>query len=235
MAFAGYTEVPAQTTKVCPPAAPRHGHAQPIELEITVTPNCSCNRPSVERTVKKESANKGRQFYVCSTRDGCNFFEWKDAPKTNAPNSESGSKRKRYNTKPNIYEREKINEPGTVSTIRADNVVLFHPSYKSLSRPDQAVYAYCLSIFDGSVSILSPVESESRDCACVAITLCDNDVVNHPGLLSSFKAGDTFLAKYGAIAGKAEWGNKSVVVAAVQPTLFPKWVIRFGDVTGIEI
>jgi DNA topoisomerase-3 len=44
------------------------------------TPFCLCAKPSVERTVTKESSNKGRSFYVCAAgRDnGCDFFEWAD-------------------------------------------------------------------------------------------------------------------------------------------------------------
>ncbi|MAJ97141.1 MAG: hypothetical protein CMI56_00815 [Parcubacteria group bacterium] len=238
MSFAGFTEVPSSKSSVCTPSSNSHVSTRlPSQLEITVTPNCNCQRPSVERTVKKESANKGRQFYVCSSREnGCNFFEWKDDKKKSSSSASAPlTKRKRNYGKPDIYERENIKEPPTVNIIRADNQVLFHPSYKTLSRADQAIYAYCLSIFDGSVTILSAVESESRDNACVLVTVNINDINKHVGLLKNMKPGDSFLAKYGGIPTHSNWGGKKVEVAALQPTLFPKWVIRFGNVTGIEI
>ena len=42
--------------------------------------NCFCGKPSVEFTVKKESANKGRQFRRCGQPENCDFFEWTDEP-----------------------------------------------------------------------------------------------------------------------------------------------------------
>lgn len=41
-------------------------------------PSCRCDEPSVEKTVTKESANKGRRFFGCAKgmSDGCGFFEW---------------------------------------------------------------------------------------------------------------------------------------------------------------
>lgn len=43
-------------------------------------PLCKCGFPAVQRTVKKQSANKGKQFFVCSKEQGqqCAFFEWAD-------------------------------------------------------------------------------------------------------------------------------------------------------------
>jgi len=38
---------------------------------------CSCNKPAVVLTVRKEGPNQGRKFCKC---DQCNFFEWEDGP-----------------------------------------------------------------------------------------------------------------------------------------------------------
>jgi len=38
---------------------------------------CSCNKPAVVLTVRKEGPNQGRKFCKC---DQCNFFEWEDSP-----------------------------------------------------------------------------------------------------------------------------------------------------------
>merc|ERR1719483_1486249 len=40
-------------------------------------PNCSCNKPCMELTVRKDGANKGRKFHKCGNGD-CTFFEWAD-------------------------------------------------------------------------------------------------------------------------------------------------------------
>jgi hypothetical protein len=40
--------------------------------------DCFCGKPSVERTVKKESENKGRRFRRCGQAQDCDFFEWVD-------------------------------------------------------------------------------------------------------------------------------------------------------------
>lgn len=36
-------------------------------------PNCNCGNPASWRTVQKEGANKGRNFWGCQS---CNFFKW---------------------------------------------------------------------------------------------------------------------------------------------------------------
>ncbi|GLB36997.1 putative introduces a single-strand break via transesterification at a target site in duplex DNA [Lyophyllum shimeji] len=47
---------------------------------------CKCNLPAAQRTVTKESENKGRTFWACpngkSQDGGCGFFEWDEAPET---------------------------------------------------------------------------------------------------------------------------------------------------------
>ena len=57
--------------------------------ESTETPECQCGQPAAERTVVKESANKGRRFFVCAKgkTDGCDFFAWSDAAAPAAPAS----------------------------------------------------------------------------------------------------------------------------------------------------
>lgn len=41
-------------------------------------PSCNCDEPAVEKTVMKESANKGRKFFACSKGQdgGCGYFLW---------------------------------------------------------------------------------------------------------------------------------------------------------------
>ena len=54
--------------------------------ETISSSNCSCNIPSVKRTVQKEGPNKGRHFLACSKPQSdsskCEFFEWCDDKKT---------------------------------------------------------------------------------------------------------------------------------------------------------
>lgn len=38
-----------------------------------------CGVPAAERTVTKESPNKGRRFWTCEDKK-CEFFEWVDGP-----------------------------------------------------------------------------------------------------------------------------------------------------------
>ena len=49
--------------------------------ESARTPRCKCQSYSVERTVKKEGQNKGKQFFVCQqpmgSPDNCGNFVWK--------------------------------------------------------------------------------------------------------------------------------------------------------------
>eukprot|EP00747_Dinoflagellata_sp_TGD_P028862 gnl/TRDRNA2_/TRDRNA2_133529_c3_seq2.p1 gnl/TRDRNA2_/TRDRNA2_133529_c3~~gnl/TRDRNA2_/TRDRNA2_133529_c3_seq2.p1 ORF type:complete len:581 (-),score=88.09 gnl/TRDRNA2_/TRDRNA2_133529_c3_seq2:65-1570(-) len=44
-------------------------------------PACRCGMPSIQRTVRKEGPNCGKQFYTCTKPQGqqCGFFEWLDA------------------------------------------------------------------------------------------------------------------------------------------------------------
>ncbi|KAG8969678.1 DNA topoisomerase [Tulasnella sp. 419] len=41
---------------------------------------CRCGVQAVERTVTRESQNKGRKFWKCGNGDACDFFEWFDGP-----------------------------------------------------------------------------------------------------------------------------------------------------------
>ncbi|EJU05529.1 prokaryotic type I DNA topoisomerase [Dacryopinax primogenitus] len=40
--------------------------------------SCRCDVPAVERTVVKETSNKGRKFWTCPNDPSCGFFEWAD-------------------------------------------------------------------------------------------------------------------------------------------------------------
>ncbi|CED85438.1 prokaryotic type i dna topoisomerase [Phaffia rhodozyma] len=44
------------------------------------TTRCGCMKPAVERTVLRDTANKGKRFWACSAPqgEGCGFFEWID-------------------------------------------------------------------------------------------------------------------------------------------------------------
>jgi hypothetical protein len=73
---------PPSTSRPTPQqtAPPR---SAPVSGPSPSTPqiNCFCGKPSVELTVKKESANKGRQFRRCGQPESsCDFFEWTDEP-----------------------------------------------------------------------------------------------------------------------------------------------------------
>ena len=39
---------------------------------------CMCKLPAVLKPVIRETASKGRLYWRCSNRDGCNFFSWAD-------------------------------------------------------------------------------------------------------------------------------------------------------------
>lgn len=56
------------------------GHRRPGGGAIANIPSCRCEVPAVERTVMKESANKGKKFFTCSKGqgEGCGFFEWSE-------------------------------------------------------------------------------------------------------------------------------------------------------------
>ncbi|GJJ12157.1 hypothetical protein Clacol_006398 [Clathrus columnatus] len=54
------------------------GNSDPTEVL------CKCSVPVVERTVTKESANKGRKFRACGNQGGCDFFEWMDIPSSSS-------------------------------------------------------------------------------------------------------------------------------------------------------
>lgn len=51
-----------------------------MELDVEsllYAPLCQCNVISIKNIVKKESDNKGREYYKCE-QNKCTFFEWKD-------------------------------------------------------------------------------------------------------------------------------------------------------------
>jgi hypothetical protein len=81
------------TSRAAPQTAPPRS-APAAEPNPSAPPmNCFCGKPSIERTVKKESANKGRLFRRCGqTEKPCDFFEWADEPPRDAGNG-NGMKR----------------------------------------------------------------------------------------------------------------------------------------------
>jgi hypothetical protein len=47
------------------------------KIKINNPPICKCGKEKIARTTKKDSPNKGRQFFCCPTNPGCrNSFEW---------------------------------------------------------------------------------------------------------------------------------------------------------------
>lgn len=61
------------------PPAPGRSRSSPSDAQDgSNAPQCRCEEPAVKRTVMKEGANKGKQFWSCSKpqSDGCGFFDW---------------------------------------------------------------------------------------------------------------------------------------------------------------
>ena len=59
------------------PATAGRGASGSAELPAV---SCGCGEAAAVRTVQKETANKGRQFYTCAKPQGqgCGFFQWTD-------------------------------------------------------------------------------------------------------------------------------------------------------------
>ncbi|XP_039291080.1 DNA topoisomerase 3-alpha [Nilaparvata lugens] len=74
-----------------PPRRPPGGDDVPDDLV------CNCGTPAKKFTVRKESVNKGREFYKCQQMapEGCNFFMWADnqGPSSTQPPSKPPYKR----------------------------------------------------------------------------------------------------------------------------------------------
>jgi DNA topoisomerase-3 len=66
-----------------PPPSPPRSAARPPP-STSAEPNCTCGVPAAQRTVTKESMNKGRQFWTCGASRACDFFEWCDGPSSAA-------------------------------------------------------------------------------------------------------------------------------------------------------
>ncbi|KAI0675385.1 DNA topoisomerase [Trametes maxima] len=52
----------------------------PPSTSTSSRPDCDCGVTAAERTVTKESANKGRTFWTCGQNQTCQFFQWTDGP-----------------------------------------------------------------------------------------------------------------------------------------------------------
>lgn len=66
-----------------PPASrsrPKASRPNQAASVMVSTVECKCKVPVAERTVVKESANKGRKFRTCGNKGECDFFEWTDDP-----------------------------------------------------------------------------------------------------------------------------------------------------------
>ncbi|KAI8992952.1 DNA topoisomerase [Trametes punicea] len=69
------------------PRPPPAARAAPPSLSASACPQCECGLPAAERTVTKESANKGRKFWTCAQGAKCQFFQWVDGPSGSGPSS----------------------------------------------------------------------------------------------------------------------------------------------------
>ena len=74
-----------------PPPPPPPPRSAPASEPNPSAPICLCGKPSMELTVKKESANKGRHFRRCGQPEGCGFFEWADEPPRNRDAAGTGT------------------------------------------------------------------------------------------------------------------------------------------------
>ncbi|KAI0730280.1 DNA topoisomerase, partial [Fomitopsis betulina] len=82
-----WDDPPAEPQPPPPPAAPARkppssrttAPAAP-EPSSLAAPKCECGDTAIERTVKADTANKGRLFWACPNNRRCDFFEWADGP-----------------------------------------------------------------------------------------------------------------------------------------------------------
>lgn len=70
-------------------AAPRSAQSSHAN---SAAPQCDCGMTAAERTVTKESANKGRKFWTCGDNQTCQFFQWFDGP-SNSSNTFASTSR----------------------------------------------------------------------------------------------------------------------------------------------
>ncbi|KAI0779452.1 DNA topoisomerase [Fomes fomentarius] len=84
-----------------PPPAPAPARAPPRAAAPRSAPSshtnsaalqCDCGMTAAERTVTKESANKGRKFWTCGDNQTCQFFQWFDGP-SNSSNTFASTSR----------------------------------------------------------------------------------------------------------------------------------------------
>jgi DNA topoisomerase-3 len=75
-----WVEAVPHTSPIAPRSFRNNNNSNGSAMNSMPSPFCKCSKPSVERTVTKESPHKGRQFYTCAKGqdNGCNFFEWAD-------------------------------------------------------------------------------------------------------------------------------------------------------------
>ena len=62
---------------------------------VPTRPRCDCALPAVERTVKRDTENKGRLFFSCPRKPWearCDFFQWAAPPQPQAPPGTTGFK-----------------------------------------------------------------------------------------------------------------------------------------------
>ncbi|KAI1795621.1 DNA topoisomerase [Ganoderma leucocontextum] len=70
---------PAAAPRAAAPRPPVSRNAPPSNTG-GAEPQCDCGIPAAERTVTKESVNKGRKFWTCGNSQTCQFFQWYDGP-----------------------------------------------------------------------------------------------------------------------------------------------------------
>eukprot|EP00794_Sanderia_malayensis_P009163 gene9163-10136_t len=54
---------------------------------------CSCGKPALQLTVRKDGPNQGRQFYKCADDNKCKFFLWADEGPGNNNTAQTGAAR----------------------------------------------------------------------------------------------------------------------------------------------
>ena len=63
-------------------------------MELSAPPKCLCSLPAAERTVKRDTENKGRLFFACPRKPWearCDFFQWATPPLPQAAPGAAGS------------------------------------------------------------------------------------------------------------------------------------------------
>ncbi|KAF8149452.1 DNA topoisomerase [Crassisporium funariophilum] len=129
-AFASSTHQAGSSGYSMPITKPTSNRATMINNPIADVVMCGCDVPAVQRTVTKETASKGKQFWGCSNFEGsCGFFKWvEEAPLASGsrlPTSNVPSKRT-YSSAQELQSNGavrncKCNEEGIMQTVSRES------------------------------------------------------------------------------------------------------------------